>query len=172
MNPAIKNLGRSLAESPCSRWRAWGPWFCLYAATALGIGFASGLFTPGFLDLRRFWYLPLTLLVFPCILEECVFRGLLIQREVLASGSKRAATQIVLSSLAFTLWHPLNALTINRSAQPFFLNPWFLAITLLLGITCGYAYARSRSLWVPILIHWLTVLAWVLCLGGRNLVLE
>jgi predicted Abi (CAAX) family protease len=138
----------------------------------LGIGFASGLFTPGFLDLRRFWYLPLTLLVFPCILEECVFRGLLIQREVLASGSKRAATQIVLSSLAFTLWHPLNALTINRSAQPFFLNPWFLAITLLLGITCGYAYARSRSLWVPILIHWLTVLAWVLCLGGRNLVLE
>jgi predicted Abi (CAAX) family protease len=171
MNALCKNLARSFAASPCSHWKTWGPWFCLYAVAALGIGFASGLFTLSFLDLRRFWFLPVTLLFFPCIPEEFFFRGLLIHREVLDRGGKRAAAQIGLSALLFTLWHPLNALTINKSAQPFFLNSWFLGITLLLGLTCGYAYVRSRSLWTPILIHWLTVLGWVICLGGRNLVL-
>ncbi|WP_366517676.1 CPBP family glutamic-type intramembrane protease [uncultured Marinobacter sp.] len=41
-----------------------------------------------------------------------------------------------------------------------------------MGITCGYAYVLSRSIWVPVIIHWVTVTVWVLFLGGRNLVLE
>ncbi len=53
-----------------------------------------------------------------------------------------------------------------------FLNPWFLVITGALGVTCGYGYALSRSIWVPVIIHWVTVSVWVLFLGGRNLVLE
>lgn len=172
MKSICMNLAKSFAASPCSGWKNWGPWFCWYAVAALGIGFAGGLFTLSFLDLRQFWFLPITLLVFPCIPEEFVFRGLLIRRDALDGGGKRAAAQIGLSALLFTLWHPLNALTINKSAQPFFLNSWFLGITFLLGLTCGYAYVRSRSLWTPILIHWLTVLVWVICLGGRNLVLQ
>ena len=79
---------------------------------------------------------------------------------------------ILLSTLAFVAWHPLNALLLNHSAIPLFLNPWFLVITAALGITCGYGYVVSRSIWVPVIIHWTTVCAWVLLLGGRNLVLE
>jgi len=70
------------------------------------------------------------------------------------------------------VWHPLNALTFNTAANPLFLDPAFLIIVTLLGLTCGYSYALSRSLWVPIIIHWATVTVWVLFLGGRNLVLE
>jgi predicted Abi (CAAX) family protease len=30
----------------------------------------------------------------------------------------------------------------------------------------------SRCLWMPIIIHWLTVVVWVIFLGGRNKLLE
>lgn len=168
----LERIRSFFGEGPFRAWLNWGPWVILYAIAALGIGFASGLYSFKPLDLTHFWFLPITLFVFPCFLEEIVFRGLLIQRDVLDRNPKQAIFQIGFSSFVFTLWHPLNALTINRSAQSFFLNPWFLLITFLLGLTCGYAYARSRSIWSPILIHWLTVLVWVFFLGGRNLILK
>ncbi len=168
----MKNLYLSFFASPLTQWKHWGIWLVLYGSAALGIGIATNLFQLQFLDLRRFWFLPITLLVFPCLLEELFFRGVLINRDVLDKGHKQALMQIGFSALAFTLWHPLNAWTINKSAQPFFFNPWFLIIVFLLGLICGYSYVRSRSLWTPILIHWLTVLIWVIGLGGRNLVLQ
>lgn len=79
---------------------------------------------------------------------------------------------MALSTLAFVAWHPLNALTVNRSALPIFLDPAFLLIFAGLGAVCGYGYVVSRSIWVPVLIHWATVVVWVLLLGGRNLVLD
>ncbi len=165
-------INRFFWGSPFTCWKVWTPWTILFTVVSLGIGIGSDLFQFQFLDISRFWFLPVTLFVFPCLLEELFFRGLLIRRDVLDEGVFRTIAQIVFSSIAFTLWHPLNAWTINKSAQPFFFNPWFLTITFLLGLTCGYAYVRSRSIWTPILIHWLTVLTWVLFLGGRNLILE
>ena len=87
-------------------------------------------------------------------------------------GWPAASRAILLSTLAFVAWHPFNALLFNHSAIPLFLDPWFLVITAALGVTCGYGYVVSRSIWVPVIIHWSTVCAWVLLLGGRNLVLE
>ena len=60
----------------------------------------------------------------------------------------------------------------NPVSAVFFHNPYFLIIVTLLGITCSIAYIYSKSLWVPVIIHWLTVLIWVLLLGGRNLILD
>ena len=74
--------------------------------------------------------------------------------------------------MAFTAWHPLNAWLLNPGGRTFFYDPWFLAIVFLLGLTCGATYVASRSLWVPVVIHWATVLIWVFFLGGRNLVKE
>jgi len=78
----------------------------------------------------------------------------------------------LLSATLFTLWHPLNALTINPGAEALFCNPGFLLIVFCLGGVCSLSYIASRSLWVPIIIHWLTVVVWVLFLGGRNLLLQ
>ena len=78
---------------------------------------------------------------------------------------------ILLSTFLFVIWHPINAL-VNPVSAIFFYNPYFLAIVAFLGITCGTSYIYSRSLWVPILIHWITVLFWVFLLGGRNLILD
>ncbi|MDX1927398.1 MAG: CPBP family glutamic-type intramembrane protease [Pirellulaceae bacterium] len=143
-----------------------------YSLAALAIGFSSGVYTVGQLDLQKYWFLPLSLFLFPSIPEEFFFRGLLIPRNAIELPWQRSVSYVIFSAFAFTIWHPLNALTVNPTAQSFFLNPFFLGIVFLLGLACGYSYLLSRSIWVPVLIHWLTVVVWVLFLGGRNLVLE
>jgi len=143
-----------------------------YSIAALTIGFSFGIYHIQPLDLGKFWFLPLTLVLFPCIPEEFVFRAMLLPLDLAAGTWQRTTGYVLFSATAFTLWHPLNALTINPTAQPFFLNVPFLVIVFLLGVACSLSYILSRSFWVPVAIHWTTVVVWVLFLGGRNLVLE
>lgn len=72
----------------------------------------------------------------------------------------------------FIVWHPLNAMTINPNAYPMFTNPLFLCLAALMAIACTITYLKTGSLWVPIAIHWLTVVVWVFFLSGRNCVLD
>jgi predicted Abi (CAAX) family protease len=139
---------------------------------SLLIGFTSGLLEIEFLRSRFVILLPIILFIFPSFLEESFFRGILIPINTKEQGKKKIIFYICLSTLSFVLWHPLNALTINPTAKIFFLDPYFLLITCLLGLTCSFSYIYSRSLWLPILIHWATVVVWVIFLGGRNMVLE
>lgn len=166
------NLGRSFLTSPFKApLKAWAlaPAF---AVIAVSVGFSAGLFQPRWLDSTITPLLPFMLFVFPSLLEEALFRGVLIPRNILESGPTKAAWSVVISTLVFVAWHPFNALTFNPTAIPLFLDPWFLVIVSVMGLTCGYAYVLSRSIWVPVVIHWAAVTVWVLFLGGRNLVLE
>lgn len=144
----------------------------IYICASLAVGFASGLFSPGFIDSPLLSVLPFSLFVFPSLLEEAFFRGVLVPNDAARQSRGRIVAYIVLSTAAFVLWHPANALTINTTAAPLFLNPAFLLIVAFLGITCSISYIVSRSLWTPIIIHWLTVVVWVIFLGGRNKLLE
>ena len=130
------------------------------------------MFRPGLLQSPLGRVLPFTMFVFPALLEEAFFRGLLIPHPHTRPSRRRLAWWVGCSTVVFTAWHPLNAWLINPGARTFFYDPWFLAIVLLLGVTCGITYVVSRSLWVPVVIHWGTVLMWVFFLGGRNLVRE
>ena len=167
-----ENPGKALLASPFSApLKAWAL-LPLFMLIALLVGFGTGLLEIDPLETGFALLLPFTLFIFPSLLEELFFRGILIPRRILESGRPAALRAILLSSLAFVAWHPFNALMFNHSAIPLFLNPWFLVITAALGVTCGYGYVVSRSIWVPVIIHWSTVCTWVLLLGGRNLVLE
>lgn len=146
--------------------------FLIYVALAIPIGFGSGVIEPRLAEWHIFLYMPLALFVFPSLLEEAFFRGILIPRNTRDRGMGWVLFFSLLSSTVFVAWHPLNALTINPGASGIFFNPWFLLITFVLGMSCSLGYIYSRSLWVPVLMHWLTVLVWVLLLGGRNLLLE
>lgn len=168
----LSDLWRAMRTAPNKNIAKCAAITAVYSAAALTIGFGSGIYHVQFLDLQKFWFLPLTLFLFPCIPEEFFFRGLLIPRNAVELPWQRSAAYVIFSAFAFTVWHPLNALTINPTAQHFFLNVYFLAIVFLLGLTCGVSYLLSRSIWVPVAIHWLTVIVWVLALGGRNLILE
>jgi predicted Abi (CAAX) family protease len=107
----------------------------------------------------------------PCLISSAALTAPT-SSEHQAKGTKAVLLFTLLSAILFTLWHPLNALTINSGAQAFFYDPYFLAIVFFLGIVCSLTYILSRSLWVPIIIHWLTVVVWVIFLGGRNLLLK
>lgn len=144
--------------------------FAAFAAFAVVVGFGTGLLEYDPQPLPTALLLSFTLVLFPSLVEEAVFRGLLIPRDAADRG--RAGAGIVFSTVVFVAWHPFNALVFTHSAAAVFLNPWFLVIVTALGVTCGYAYVVSKSIWVSVIIHWATVFAWVIFLGGRNLVLE
>lgn len=146
--------------------------FIAYAALALPLGFRWGVLEFTLAEGEVFLYMPFSLLIFPSLLEETFFRGILIPRNTRDRGAGWILFFALFSAGVFVAWHPLNALTINPGAAEIFLNPWFLLITFLLGLSCSLGYIWSRSLWTPVLMHWITVLVWVLFLGGRNLLLE
>lgn len=142
-----------------------------YAVLAFLIGCLSGVLEYKPLTSNAVFYLPLTLFFIPSIFEEILFRGLILPIELKNKNKKTIINYIILSTVLFVLWHPFMAL-INPVSATFFFNPYFLLIVMLLGITCSLAYIYSQSLWLPIVIHWLTVLIWVILLGGRNLILD
>jgi predicted Abi (CAAX) family protease len=144
----------------------------LYVLAAIVIGFGADLLHYEPVSHRIAPLLPFTLFIFPALVEEAFFRGILIPRNMLNRGCGATSIAIAGSTLLFVMWHPLSAFTMNPAAKADSLNPAFLSIVALLGVTCGYSYVASRSLWVPVLIHWVTVIIWVLWLGGRNLLLE
>ena len=142
-----------------------------YATTAIGFGLSSGLFEIRIIQLELALKFLVTSFIFPSFLEEIVFRGMIIPRDTVEQGIRNIFAYTLLSAALFVLWHPLNALTINPGGQAYFLDGRFLLIVFSLGITCSLSYIYSKSIWIPVTIHWLTVIVWVCFLGGRNLLL-
>jgi len=166
------NLVQGLRVSPFKAPRTILILILIYVCVSLSIGFYARLFEVKLVDFPMSVFLPFSLFIFPSLLEEVFFRGVLILNNAATHDRRRIVTYILVSTAAFVIWHPFNALTINPTAVPTFLNPSFLVIVAVLGITCSISYIASRSLWTPIIIHWLTVVVWVVFLGGRNKLLE
>ena len=148
--------------------------FLVYMGVAVPIGFVSGFFKTGVLT-ANIWVtiaLPVSLFFIPSLFEEVFFRGFLLPHRARKVSPKPLFLSCLFSIAAFIAWHPLNAMTINPLAYPLFTNPVFLCLAALLAIACTITYLKTGSLWVPIGIHWLTVLAWVFFLGGRNCFLD
>ena len=98
----------------------------------------------------------------PALGEELMFRGPWIPGRREGRG---AALPIVLTTAAFSLWHILETTWLPRAAT-LFERPDFLAWTALLGLACALLRRRSGSLWPPVILHWVAVVAWETWLGG------
>ena len=150
-------------------WRGAGLSMLGFVALALPIGLASGVLRPGWSEgpvgtLLAFCAIAL---LFPGLFEELVFRVLLLPHPDEAVSRRRMVFWAIASLALFIGSHPLNAWLWRVSARPVFNEPAFLAIAGLLGLACTLAYWRSRSIWPPVLMHWLTVVLWRVCLGGK-----
>jgi len=148
--------------------------FLVYMAVVLPVGFYSGFFEIEVLQ-ANIWVmivLPISLFFIPSLFEEIFFRGFLLPHKERTVSTIHLLLYAVFSIVVFVVWHPVNAMTINHPAYPMFTNPVFLSLAALMGMACTTTYLRSGSLWVPVAIHWLTVLAWVFLLSGRNCVLD
>jgi predicted Abi (CAAX) family protease len=141
---------------------------------ALPVGFYSGFFSIHVLktNIGVMIALPISLFFIPSFFEEVVFRGLLLPHKERAVSNIHLLFYAAFSVALFVSWHPINAMTTNHTAYTIFTNPLFLSLAALMGIACTITYIRTGSLWVPIAIHWLTVLVWVFLLNGRNFVLD
>ncbi|HEY9729891.1 MAG TPA: CPBP family glutamic-type intramembrane protease, partial [Chroococcales cyanobacterium] len=140
----------------------------LYGALALPIGL-----TAGFLQLNPWpasWIdrllLMLRALITPALIEEFVFRVLLIPHPKEGVTWQSWGFWAVLSLFLFIIYHPLNAKTLFRDGFPTFFDPVFLILAGLLGLACTVTYAITSSLWAIVFIHWIVVVVWLLGLGG------
>ena len=148
--------------------------FLIYMAVALPVGFCSGFFTIHVLatDIWVIIGLPISLFFVPSLFEEFFFRGLLLPHKERAVSTFPLLFYAAFSIILFIAWHPVNAMTINHPAFTLFTDPVFLSLAALMAIACTITYIKTGSLWVPIAIHWLTVVVWVFFLSGRNFLFD
>ena len=102
----------------------------------------------------------------PSLLEESIFRVLLLPSPTSTSTVYQLWGWGTLSLVLFIAAHPINAAIYLRAARPTFFDPLFLAFAGLLGLLCSWVYWQTGSLWVPTVLHWAIVVIWLLLLGG------
>tara|TARA_R110001599_G_scaffold107870_2_gene270716 strand:- start:17269 stop:17775 length:507 start_codon:yes stop_codon:yes gene_type:complete len=164
LDAAIRQTWRALQI-----WPAAGRW---KAAFGIALPTATIIATCGFLggwlrldpvnDIQSALIAAVILLFVPALVEELVFRGVLLSW--LATFSQRWGSW--LSAFLFMLWHPVQALTFGPPWSAIFLQPSFLFATFILGIILTHIRIVSQSLWPVIAIHWILVLLWKLFFGG------
>jgi uncharacterized protein len=175
MNARAKVFGRLaevraafLAVPDAQAWRRCLLVYVAFAASALPSGLASGVLQPGFAPLppATLAIVALAIFVQPALVEELVFRALLLPRDRTRVSAPHLVAVCAAALAAYVAWHPLNAWLFRPAALQLFSSAAFLACATLLGIACTATYLISRSLWPPVLLHWLSVAAWIVALGG------
>ena len=125
---------------------------CVGVPLAVGIALIGSLPT---LFVSRHLVLLAIVAVLPVLIEEPVFRGLVLRCAELRYGSVPA---LLISSVVFTALH-------YSPGTP--LQPSRLILVFLLGLALGAAYILTRRLWLGIGLHAANNLAFVLVLGLR-----
>lgn len=133
-----------------------------YGLIYLPIGFGSGFLK---LSMQMDWgtivMVLLRALLTPALSEELIFRVLLIPHKTEMSSTPVRWFFAIFGWIAFIIYHPLNPL-----GKPFFSEPIFLTGAGLLGAICTVSYLQSGSYGLPVFMHWLIVVIWLLVLGG------
>ena len=136
-----------------------------FAVIAASFGLGGGLFEfVPVSDLGDLMRTSLIAFFLPSLLEELVFRGPLIW--LIARRGHVPVSVIMVSLGLFVLWHPLNALVYLIPARPVFFDPQFLIVAAGLGAVASFLAVRTRSLWPPVMFHWLAVVGWKAWLGA------
>ena len=112
--------------------------------------------------------LALVALFIPALWEELLFRAAIIPRR--SDARTLPVRPVLLQSVAFVLWHPLQAFVFGGARAEILLDPFFLLATALLGLACGRLYWVTQSIWPPVVVHWLVVVGWKALAGGPALV--
>lgn len=137
----------------------------VFVVVTLVLGFWTGRLEPELPPLWQVVVLPVVLIILPSLVEEFIYRGVLLPRSLIDASAGRRFLAVTASTALFVAVHPVMPL-LGRSESDFFLDPWMLVVVAVLGFTLGYAYLWSGSLRAPILIHWVTVVVWNLFFGG------
>ncbi len=120
-----------------------------------------GTVRPSQLSLRL-----LQALLVPAILEEVIFRVLLLPHPTESVLANTFMLWAILSLTLFVVSHPLQAIIFRHHLTSLFSRPLFIGLTALLGLSCVFIYGNTGSLWTVAGFHWLVVISWLVFLGG------
>ena len=154
----------------------WSDWnialrlLLLYGAIALPLGFSQRFLRYKPWHASRWAYLQLAVRLFflPALLEEFLFRVLLLPAPRAGVTGLMWLLWAVFGLLLFIAYHPMNAKTFYKVGNPTFFNPVFLTLTGLLGAACTVAYFLTGSLLLTTLIHWVVTTTWLTQFGGME----
>ncbi len=146
----------------------------IYGIVAILFGLTTKLFSIKLYsgDFKTLLILPFVLIIIPSIPEEIFFRGLLLPSPSEFGSKKQVLFGVLASMSLFILWHPFTALTIYPQVRELYTDIRFITIVAMLSFVCTITYLKSGSIWIPIVIHWLTVVVWMFFLGGRNFAVD
>lgn len=173
MRQRLSDLWAGCTTLPTAQvWRQCLLYYLVYLAAAVPVGWASGLLRVLPLRVGPAILVGLLgiLLIHPALVEEIIFRGLLLPQNTSGWPRSRLLAVAGVSLVLFVAWHPINGLLLRPAALEWFANPWFLVEAAMLGATCTAVYLASGSIWPSVLAHWLTVTVWITLLGGQGLV--
>ena len=168
----LDDLRRAFTTLPAARtWLTCASVYAIFLVVAAPIGLVSGLLRPDMPHLAWQNGILTAVLIFiqPALLEEVLFRGLMLPRERRSLTRRRV---VLVAAAALTLYvasHPLNARLFRPEMLGVFASPVYLVLVTLLGLACTATYFISRSIWPPVAIHWMTVMMWLWFLGGGAL---
>lgn len=142
----------------------------IIALICLPIGFQSGLLEFEILHLSFIGMIKILVsrFFFPCFAEELLFRVLLLPSPTPNTPVNIKLTMAFISIVLYVIGHPIFAALVYQKAFGVFTNPGFLLSTLVLGITLTISYWHSRSIWSPVVIHWIVVVVWLLIFDGYS----
>lgn len=169
----LKDIWAAVTTWPSKKtWRLCFLVWIVFIAGALPLGFATGFFHVRLapMSASRLVLLPFYLFLRPALLEELIFRALLLPRNLASQGLRRLLGISLVSLTLFIVSHPLHGWLTRPAAIPLFTNPVFLSCAGLLGVACTAVYLISRSLWPPVLLHLTAVFVWLVFLGGQGLI--
>ncbi len=141
-----------------------------YGVISLAIGFQSKflIFSPIREPLQTKIGSLIHLFFMPALVEEFIFRLLLIPHSIETATTNNIYLWSSISLGLFIIYHPLNALTFFKAGNPTFMDWRFLTLAGLLGLICTIAYLSTGSIWLSIIIHWIVVTAWLKLFGGQQ----
>ncbi len=140
-----------------------------YGILVVPIGLKTDFLTWQWVDMSpKKWFQMLQLFLMPALIEELVFRVLLLPHPFEGVNGKEWLFWLVLSLILFILYHPLNALLFYPQGKKIFSQPIFVVFAALLGLICAISYQVTASLWPPVIIHWLIVVIWLFMFGGQQ----
>lgn len=166
----IQALALGLLEWPAAiEWLISLLTLILYGLVAQWSGLRSGLIKRENIALA-FWpriSLGIRVLIHPALLEESIYRGLLMPSPAASSWSSTVLAWYLFSLLLFIIAHPVNSLLFRKRARHVFTHPVFLFLAAYLGVCVSVLYAYSHSLWPSILFHGIVVYTWLAYYGGH-----
>jgi predicted Abi (CAAX) family protease len=106
------------------------------------------------------------LILHPALVEESIFRGLLLPPPTGTLITPSMLAWVIFSGLLFILAHPINSLMLKPHTRSVFTHPIFLTLAGFLAICTSVLYWISASLWPAVLFHWIVVYLWMTRFGG------